>query len=115
MPVDDEHAVQLDVSALMEMTHETMMARWQQGLVTPMSPTISTFAKTDGSWWTASQVIWLRVSAADHNERLDFHHDRFESIDQAKGPATTVRSGPWDKRPPQSLFKPRAAQLPGVS
>ncbi|GAA4722169.1 hypothetical protein [Phytohabitans rumicis] len=115
MPVDDDHSAQLDVTALMEMTHETMMARWQQGLVTPMSPTISTFAKTDGSWWTASQVTWLRVSLAERNERLDFHHDRFESIDQAKGPATTARTSPWDKRPPQSLFNSQAPQLPGIS
>jgi len=115
MPAGHDHSVQLDVTALMEMTHETMMARWQQGLVTPMSPTISTFAKTDGSWWTASQAVWLRVSAAEHNERLDFHHDRFGSTDQAKGPDTTARTSPWDKRPPQSLFKPQTPQLRGVS
>jgi hypothetical protein len=115
MSVDNDHSSQLDVSALTEMTHEAMMARWRQGLVTPMSPTISTFAKTDGSWWTASQVTWLRVSLAEQNERLDFHHDRFECIDQAKGPATNARPNPWDKRPPQSLFNAPAAQVPGVS
>lgn len=76
-----------DVSALMEMSDEAMQARWQQGLVTPMSATISTFAKTDGSWWTAGQGGWLRVPLADHNERLDCHHERFESVRQAKGPA----------------------------
>ena len=115
MSVDNDQSSQLDVSALMEMTHETMMARWRQGLVTPMSPTISTFAKTDGTWWTASQVIWLRVSLAEDNERLDFHHDRFERVDQAKGPVTTTRSSPWDKRPPQSLFNSQAPQLPDIS
>jgi hypothetical protein len=115
MSVDNDHSAQLDVSALTEMTHEMMMARWRQGLVTPMSPTISTFAKTDGSWWTASQVTWRRVSLADHNERLDFHHDRFESTDQAKGPATTARPNPWDKRPPQSLFNSQESQVPGIS
>jgi hypothetical protein len=98
----------------MEMTHETMMARWRQGLVTPMSATISTFAKTDGSWWTASQVMWLRVPLAEHNERLDFHHDRFELTGQARGPANTTEPSPWDKRPPQSLFEAPAAQTPDI-
>lgn len=68
------------------MTHEAMVARWEQGLVTPMSSTIDTFAKTDGSWWTASQGGWQRVAEADRNERLDYHHDRFGSVCQAKGP-----------------------------
>ncbi|BCJ75048.1 hypothetical protein CS0771_45920 [Catellatospora sp. IY07-71] len=71
------------------MTHEAMVARWQQGLVTPMSSTINTFAKTDGSWWTVSQGAWQRVQQAERNERLDYHHDRFESVCQAKGPAGT--------------------------
>jgi hypothetical protein len=115
MPAGHDHAPQLDVTALMEMTHETMMARWRQGLVTPMSPTISTFAKTDGSWWTASQFTWLRVSLAEDNERLDFHHDRFGSVDQAKGPATNAGASPWDKRPPQSLFSSQAPQVSGIS
>jgi hypothetical protein len=69
------------------MTREAMLARWQQGLVTPMSPTIDTFAKTDGSWWTASQGAWQRIPQADRNERLDYHHASFESVCQAKGPA----------------------------
>lgn len=115
MPAGHDDSAQLDVTALMEMTHETMMARWRQGLVTPMSPTISTFAKTDGSWWTANQFIWIRVSVAEDNERLDFHHDRFGSIDQAKGPATTARTSPWDKRPPQSLFRSQAPEVFGIS
>jgi len=79
-----------------------------------MSSTISTFAKTDGSWWTASQATWLRVPLADHNERLDFHHDRFERIDQAKGPAATAEPSPWDKRPPQSLFTAPTARIPDL-
>src|SRR5690348_11067478 len=79
--------VHTDVSVSMEMTHEAMVVRWQQGLVTPMSSTIDTFAKTDGSWWTASQGTWQRILQADRNERLDYHHDRFESVCQAKGPA----------------------------
>jgi hypothetical protein len=74
----------------MEMTHEAMLARWHQGLVTPMSPTISTFAKTDGSWWTAGHAAWRRVPHAEHNEQLDYHHARFESVRQAKGPAATA-------------------------
>jgi hypothetical protein len=115
MPVDHDRSAQLDITALMEMTHETMMARWRQGLVTPMSPTISTFAKTDGSWWTASEAIWLRVAHAERNERLDFHHDRFGSIEQAKGPGTTAGTSPWDKRPPQSLFQSQAPQRPDNS
>jgi len=114
MPVDNDRPSYLDVSALTEMPHETMMARWRQGLVTPMSSTISTFAKTDGSWWTASQATWLRVPLADHNERLDFHHDRFERIDQAKGPAATAEPSPWDKRPPQSLFTAPTARIPDL-
>ncbi len=82
-----------DLSTLAEMTHEAMVLRWQQGLVTPMSSTINTFAKTDGSWWTVSQGAWQRVAQADRNERLDYHHSRFESSCQAKGPAGT--SSPW--------------------
>lgn len=115
MPVDHDRFAQVDVAALMEMPHETMMARWRRGLVTPMSPTISTFAKTDGSWWTASQVMWRRVSLAEDNERLDFHHDRFGSVDQAKGPATTANPSPWDKRPPQSLFRSQPPQPRDIS
>jgi len=82
----------------MEMTHEAMLARWQQGLVTPMSSTINTFAKTDGSWWTANQGIWQRVPQVESNERLDCHHDRFESVRQAKGPATGP--SPWGSSRP---------------
>jgi hypothetical protein len=82
-----------DVSPLMEMPHETMLARWQQGLVTPMSSTINTFVKTDGTWWTASQDMWQRVPQVEGNERLDYHHARFESVHQAQGPATTT--SPW--------------------
>jgi hypothetical protein len=74
------------MSVLTEMTHEAMLARWQQGLVTPMSSTINTFAKTDGSWWTASQGAWQRVPQTERNERLDYHHAMFESVSQAKGP-----------------------------
>ena len=81
-----------DVSPLMEMTHQTMLARWRQGLVTPMSPTINTFAKTDGSWWTANQDMWQRVAQADRNEQLDCHHDRFESVRTTTGWATV---SPW--------------------
>ncbi|MEV6970359.1 hypothetical protein AB0M47_35155 [Hamadaea sp. NPDC051192] len=86
------------------MTHETMMARWRLGLVTPMSATISTFAKTDGTWWTAAGAMWNRVSMLEENERLDFHHDRFGDRAQASGPTTTTPANPWDRRPPQSLF-----------
>jgi len=81
--------VRPDVSALTEMTHEAMLARWQDGLVTPMSSTIDTFAKTDGSWWTACQGAWQRVPQGDRNERLDYHHASFESVSQAKGPLGT--------------------------
>ncbi|WP_020523822.1 hypothetical protein [Catelliglobosispora koreensis] len=84
-----------DISGMTELTHEAMAARWQLGLVTPMSPTINTFAKTDGSWWTANAAAWLRVPLAEHNERLDFHHERFGRVDQAKGPT------------PPSIFKHR--------
>jgi hypothetical protein len=84
--------VQPDISPLMEMTHEAMLARWRQGLVTPMSPTINTFAKTDGSWWTAIQDTWQRVMQAERNEELDCHHNRFVSV-AAYGSATTT--SPW--------------------
>ena len=107
MPADDDQSLCPDVSALMEMTHDAMIARWRQGLVTPMSSTISTFAKTDGSWWTAGQATWLRVPLADRNELLDLHHDRFERSEQANFPATTADRSPWDKRPPQSTFLSR--------
>jgi hypothetical protein len=90
VPADNDPPACPDVSTLMEMTHEAMLARWQQGLVTPMSSTISTFAKTDGTWWTADRAAWLRVACAEHNDRLDYHHDRFESVRQAKGPAATA-------------------------
>jgi hypothetical protein len=106
MHADNDSESNLEVSALMEMSHEAMMARWRDGLVTPMSSTISTFAKTDGSWWTAGQAAWLRVPQAEHNERLDFHHDRFVCVEQAKGPSSTAVRSPWDKRPAQSLFNP---------
>lgn len=77
----------------MEITHEAMLVRWQQGLVTPMSATINTIAKTDGTWWTESAGAWQRVPQADRNDRLDYHHDRFGSVTQAKGPAGT--NSPW--------------------
>ena len=86
MPDENFTPVRPDVSALTEMTHEAMLARWQQGLVTPMSSTINTFAKTDGSWWTADQGAWQRVPQTERSERLDYHHARFESAGQAKGP-----------------------------
>jgi len=111
MSADNDQPSCPDVSALMEMTHEAMMARWRQGLVTPMSSTISTFAKTDGSWWTAGQATWLRVPLAGHNELLDLHHDRFERTEQARFPATTAEPSPWDKRPPQSLFRVPPTQI----
>ena len=110
MPIEDDHSPYLNVSALTEMPHETMMARWQLGLVTPMSATISTFAKTDGSWWTSAETIWRRISPLEDNERLDFHHDRFGRNAQVAGPATTTPASPWDKRPPQTLFKPPPAR-----
>ncbi|MEV4411021.1 hypothetical protein [Catellatospora sp. NPDC049609] len=75
------------------MTHEAMVARWEQGLVTPMSSTMNTFAKTDGTWWTVSQGAWQRVSQTERNERLDYHHSRFESSCQARGPAGS--DSPW--------------------
>ncbi|MGN9809141.1 hypothetical protein ACTMSW_07265 [Micromonospora sp. BQ11] len=93
MPADSLSTARPGMSDLTEMTHEAMVARWQQGLVTPMSSTIATFAKTDGSWWTASQGAWQRVPQADRNERLDYHHDRFESTCQAKGPVGS--NSPW--------------------
>ncbi|NUR72442.1 MAG: hypothetical protein HOU81_16625 [Hamadaea sp.] len=105
MPVDGDRSEFPDVSRSSEMTHAAMMERWQLGLVTPMSATISTFAKTDGSWWTAVEAMWQRVSVAAENDRLDFHHDRFGRSEQASGPATAVPASPWDKRPPSSLFR----------
>ncbi|MEV0269385.1 hypothetical protein AB0H43_11445 [Hamadaea sp. NPDC050747] len=93
MLADDDRSQRHDVEALMEMTHETMMARWELGLVTPMSATISTFAKTDGSWWTAAEQMWRRVSLAEENKRLDFHHDRFGSNVQAAGPPQSLFGG----------------------
>lgn len=105
MPADNNPSSYLDVDAMTEMEHETMMARWRQGLVEPMSLTITTFVKTDGSWWTAGQACWLRVLPADHNERLDLHHDRFTRNEQARFPATTAAPNPWDKRPAQSTFR----------
>jgi hypothetical protein len=83
----------------MEMTHEAMIARWYEGLVTPMSSTITTFAKTDGSWWTANQSAWLRVPLANKNEQLDFHHERFGVIEQAKGPGHSTGRSPWEQGP----------------
>lgn len=78
---------------LTEMTHAAMLERWQEGLVTPMSSTITTFAKTDGSWWTSAEQMWQRVCAVERNEQLDFHHERFFKVEQAKGPATN----PWGR------------------
>ncbi len=89
MSADNDSPAWPDVTALMEMTHEAMLARWQQGLVTPMSSTINTFAKTDGSWWMASQAAWQRVDQTEHSQRLDYHHERFGSVRQAKGPASS--------------------------
>lgn len=94
MTADKHPPVQPDISPLMEMTHEAMLARWRQGLVTPMSPTINTFAKTDGSWWTASQDTWQRVMQAERNEQLDCHHDRFESVRTTAYDSATTPS-PW--------------------
>lgn len=82
-----------------EMTHEAMIARWYEGLVTPMSSTITTFAKTDGSWWTANQSAWQRVPLDKKNEQLDFHHERFGNVEQAKGPGHSTGLSPWEKRP----------------
>jgi hypothetical protein len=78
---------------MMEMTHQAMLARWRQGLVTRMSPTINTFAKTDGSWWTATQDVWHRIAQAERNAELDCHHDRFGSVQTATGPEAP--SSPW--------------------
>lgn len=100
MPADDHPPTRPDVSLLTEMTHEAMLVRWRQGLVTPMSSTINTFAKTDGSWWTASKGTWQRVAQVEHNERLDCHHDRFESAGQAKGSGTTP--SPWSSSGPDA-------------
>ncbi|GAA2375261.1 hypothetical protein Cme02nite_04760 [Catellatospora methionotrophica] len=93
MSVDDLAAERTDLGALTEMTHEAMLARWHQGLVTPMSSTINTFAKTDGSWWTTSEGAWQRVPQSARSEQLDYHHDRFASTCQAKGPAGS--KSPW--------------------
>jgi len=82
-----------DISSMMEMTHEVMLLRWRQGLVTLMSSTISTFAKTDGSWWMAGPAAWQREARAERNERLDYHHSLFESSRQAKGPAASTSPG----------------------
>jgi hypothetical protein len=87
MTVDNDPPERPDISMSMELSHEAMMERWRQGLVTPMSATIDTFAKTDGSWWTVSPTVWLRVRVTEHNERLDFHHARFTCLEQAGGPA----------------------------
>ena len=65
MTVDNHLTAHPDTSPLTEMSHEAMLARWRQGLVTPMSPTINTFAKTDGSWWTADKDSWQRVAQPD--------------------------------------------------
>jgi hypothetical protein len=115
MPVDDDPSLSLDVSTLTEITHETMMERWRLGLVTPMSATISTFAKTDGTWWTAAQTAWQRITPIEDNQRLDCHHDRFRANDQRSGAATSAPASVWDKRPPQSLFRPPPAREPGRS
>lgn len=93
MLAEDDPAMDTDVSSLMEMTHEAMLARWHQGLVTPMSSTISTFAKTDGSWWTIGPSAWQREPRAEHNERLDYHHSLFESACKAKGPVAATSPG----------------------
>jgi hypothetical protein len=89
-----------DECALTEMSHEAMAARWQQGLVTPMSSTMTTFARTDGSWWTAGEDTWQRIPQADRNERLDYHHDRFAAVSQVKGPVGT--------NSPSGVFGPNA-------
>jgi len=88
--LEEDPALGTDVSSMMEMTHEVMLARWRRGLVTPMSSTISTFAKTDGSWWTAGLAAWQRELRAEHNERLDYHHSLFASARQARGPASAI-------------------------
>lgn len=93
MSADNLPPARPDMSLLTEMTHEAMVARWQQGLVTPMSSTINTIAKTDGSWWTESQGAWQRVPQSERNERLDYHHERFGSVCQARGPAGA--NSPW--------------------
>lgn len=111
MPVDDDPSLSVDVSTLTEMTHETMMERWRLGLVTPMSATINTFAKTDGSWWTAAQATWQRIAPLEDNQRLDCHHDRFRQNDSRGRAATSA----WDKRSPQSLVQPPSAGAPGRS
>ncbi|GAA1359009.1 hypothetical protein GCM10009661_00340 [Catellatospora chokoriensis] len=97
MHADNLSPVRPDLSSMTEMTHEAMVARWQQGLVTPMSSTINTFAKTDGSWWTVSDGAWQRVPESARSEQLDYHHDRFASTCQAKGPAGT--NSPWGASP----------------
>jgi hypothetical protein len=91
--VDDHAQAHSDISPLMEMTHEAMLARFQQGLVTPMSPTINTFAKTDGTWWTAGEKTWQRVAQPERNQQLDCHHDRFGSVHPTKG--APAMSSPW--------------------
>ena len=111
MTVDDDPSLSLDVSTLTEMTHETMMERWRLGLVTPMSATISTFAKTDGSWWTAAQAAWQRIAPIEDNQRLDCHHDRFRQNDQRTA-ASSAPASVWDKRPPQTLFSPPPVREP---
>lgn len=93
MTVDDRTTAYSDISPLMELTHDAMLARWRQGLVTPMSPTINTFAKTDGTWWTAGEHVWQRVAQADRNQQLDCHHDRFGSAHPAKG--VPAMASPW--------------------
>ena len=113
MHVDEDPSLSVDVSALTEMTHETMMERWQLGLVTPMSATVTSFAKTDGSWWSATQAVWQRIASIEDNERLDCHHDRFRQNDQRSGSAANGPASVWDKRPPQSLFRTPPARRPG--
>lgn len=98
MLVNGDSSLSFDVSTVTEMTHETMMSRWHQGLVTPMSSTISTIAKTDGSWWTSAQAVWHRVLVIEDNQRLDCHHDRFSQNELRTGSAARTPSA-WDKRP----------------
>ncbi len=83
-----------------EMSHDEMISLWRQGLVTPMSATISTFAKTGGSWWALNDASWSRVAVAQRNEELDFHHERFGRVEQARGPGHAAGRSPWDSKSP---------------
>ncbi|GIH02951.1 hypothetical protein Rhe02_10180 [Rhizocola hellebori] len=98
MQLPSNHSLS-DTANLTEMSHEAMIARWREGLVTPMSATMTTFAKTDGSWWAVNELAWSRISRAEQNEQLDFHHERFGRVEQAKGPAKKNGRSPWDNLP----------------